>query len=338
MDTRKEKIIEILKELEDFNPYPESVFIPISKKKLAKVVRLLFENGYSSDALYGHWGRQVWNNCVEKAKEMFESHTLDKEQPDFPETMDINAKLGYKVTVTEQTINNGYPHDKVQANKYLKVGEVYTVHHTDVGSWHTDVYLIEFPKISFNSVHFISVPQQPESKEQEKELPRDLNNPWPTKDVLAKLIWATEYLLHEKNYDGHNHEELNRCVNRGKEILKELSKEQVPERTAEDRKIIADLMAVVWWLGVQKEAGDGLSFKESLITDGSSTEPSKMTIKDVIDTIEHMIQDASQSGNLREELIKYEEWKCADSITQSVRISKEYTAIKIIDEYLNSRK
>jgi hypothetical protein len=53
-------------------------------------------------------------------------------------------------------------------------------------------------------------------------LPLEAENSWPTKDVLTKLIWATEYLLHEKDYDGHNWEELEICANRGKEILSAL--------------------------------------------------------------------------------------------------------------------
>ena len=53
--------------------------------------------------------------------------------------------------------------------------------------------------------------------------PRELDNPWPAKDVIEKLIWATEYLLNNKDYDGHNHEELRYCVNRGREIINNLS-------------------------------------------------------------------------------------------------------------------
>lgn len=69
--------------------------------------------------------------------------------------MNINAKKGHKVTVTEETINNGYPHHKVFANKYLKVGEVYTVENIHIGDWHTDVEVKEIPDMLFNSVHFI---------------------------------------------------------------------------------------------------------------------------------------------------------------------------------------
>lgn len=54
-------------------------------------------------------------------------------------------------------------------------------------------------------------------------LDADSDNAWPTKDVLSKLIWATEYLLNEKDYDGHGHEEVRHCVERGKEILKSLT-------------------------------------------------------------------------------------------------------------------
>ena len=47
------------------------------------------------------------------------------------------------------------------------------------------------------------------------EVPLELEKAWSTIDVLKHLIWATEYLLNEKDYDGHNHEELNICVKRG---------------------------------------------------------------------------------------------------------------------------
>jgi len=50
-----------------------------------------------------------------------------------------------------------------------------------------------------------------------------LDNSWPTKDVLAKLIWASEYLLNEMSYDGDNYEEISICVKRGKEILRTIS-------------------------------------------------------------------------------------------------------------------
>lgn len=54
-----------------------------------------------------------------------------------------------------------------------------------------------------------------------------LNNPWSLRDVLANLIGAAEVLLHQKNYDGHGWEEINHCVERGKEIVSILSGKHV---------------------------------------------------------------------------------------------------------------
>jgi len=50
---------------EEDNPYPETVFLPISDDDLKKVVKYLKAGGWSPDALFGHWGRMVWNNCTE---------------------------------------------------------------------------------------------------------------------------------------------------------------------------------------------------------------------------------------------------------------------------------
>jgi hypothetical protein len=68
--------------------------------------------------------------------------------------MNIHAEENDKVIVTEETINYGYTLDKEQAKKYLTIGQIYNVDYTVVGDWHTDVYLKEFPTISFNSVNF----------------------------------------------------------------------------------------------------------------------------------------------------------------------------------------
>ena len=50
-----------------------------------------------------------------------------------------------------------------------------------------------------------------------------LDNAWCLKDVMKKLIEASEILLHQKNYDGHGWEEISHCVDRGKEIVSILS-------------------------------------------------------------------------------------------------------------------
>ena len=74
----KEQIIEVLKELKEFNPYPESVFIPVPDEKMEFAARTLKDLNLSPDAIFGHWGRQVWNNCVEKAEEIL-SELTEKE-------------------------------------------------------------------------------------------------------------------------------------------------------------------------------------------------------------------------------------------------------------------
>jgi hypothetical protein len=50
-------------------------------------------------------------------------------------------------------------------------------------------------------------------------IPLDNDQPWNAADVIKKLVWATNYLLKNKNYDGPNYEELNVCVKRGEELV-----------------------------------------------------------------------------------------------------------------------
>jgi len=69
--------------------------------------------------------------------------------------MDIYAEPGTKVRFAYP--DNGYDFHKKVAAKHLTEGEIYTVKITDVGSFHTDVYLNEVPGVAFNSVMFESV-------------------------------------------------------------------------------------------------------------------------------------------------------------------------------------
>lgn len=69
--------------------------------------------------------------------------------------MDINAKNGVRVIFNNP--NAGYEHHQQQAKEHLVAGDQYTVDRTDVGSWHTDVYLQEVPDVAFNSVLFKDV-------------------------------------------------------------------------------------------------------------------------------------------------------------------------------------
>jgi hypothetical protein len=69
-------------------------------------------------------------------------------------TMDMYAKEGTKVIVTEHTIKNGYYSVKEYAKLHLVVGETYTVVNTDVDGWSTAVHLKEIPNEIFNSISF----------------------------------------------------------------------------------------------------------------------------------------------------------------------------------------
>ena len=60
-------------------------------------------------------------------------------------------------------------------------------------------------------------------KELETEI-LGLDNSWPLYDTLVKLVEATDILLHKKDYDGCNWEEMELCFSRGKEIIKNLEK------------------------------------------------------------------------------------------------------------------
>lgn len=45
-----------------------------------------------------------------------------------------------------------------------------------------------------------------------------LDQPWPLKDILAKLIEASDILLHEKNYDQHGWEIISHATEEAKKI------------------------------------------------------------------------------------------------------------------------
>lgn len=67
-------------------------------------------------------------------------------------SMDIYAKPNSKVIFANP--ENGYAHDQEQCQRYLKVGEVYTVEKTEVSQSSTAVELLECPGQIFNSVMF----------------------------------------------------------------------------------------------------------------------------------------------------------------------------------------
>lgn len=69
--------------------------------------------------------------------------------------MSLDVPKGHKVTVTEKSMSCGYDYHKELAEKYLKVGEVYTVKSIAVYSSSSSVILEEIPDVTFNTVNFI---------------------------------------------------------------------------------------------------------------------------------------------------------------------------------------
>ena len=67
-------------------------------------------------------------------------------------SMNVYASYGDFVVFANPTA--GLSGHQKRAALHLKVGAVYIIEKTDVGNYHTDVYLIEFPGISFNSILF----------------------------------------------------------------------------------------------------------------------------------------------------------------------------------------
>ena len=69
--------------------------------------------------------------------------------------MNIYAKAGARVRVVEkgnELVASYYPNVEK-----LEMDAIYTISYTNVHSWHTDVYLKEFPGVHFNSVCFEDV-------------------------------------------------------------------------------------------------------------------------------------------------------------------------------------
>jgi hypothetical protein len=67
-------------------------------------------------------------------------------------SMDIYAKEGHKVIFSNP--DNGHESDRELCKKFLSFYGIYTIDHTCVDKYSTEVYLKEFPGIAFNSVMF----------------------------------------------------------------------------------------------------------------------------------------------------------------------------------------
>lgn len=78
--------------------------------------------------------------------------SIDPDNPAMAyDQIDIDTPGGAKVRFTG---HGGYTHHQEHAAKHLTVGAIYTIEKTDIGAWHTDVYLREVPGEAFNSVMF----------------------------------------------------------------------------------------------------------------------------------------------------------------------------------------
>jgi len=111
----------------------------------------------------------------------------------------------------------------MSAKDILIKKEILYIHNGEL-KFNEDILFRGYVRILIEAMHdFASQSQQ---KAQQSIMDKILgnDNPWPLKDVLNKLIEASEILLHEKNYDRHGWEEISRCVKRGKEIVSILVK------------------------------------------------------------------------------------------------------------------
>ena len=61
---------DIITELEKENPYPETVFLPMSESEITEVAEYLKKGGYSIDSLAGNTMRRSWNLCVGRLREL----------------------------------------------------------------------------------------------------------------------------------------------------------------------------------------------------------------------------------------------------------------------------
>jgi hypothetical protein len=77
-------LIELLGQLEknllDLNPYPIDVFTEPSEQEWKRAWLLLHEAGISNERIAGKLGREVWNNCIEKLKQILDEPKQPKKE------------------------------------------------------------------------------------------------------------------------------------------------------------------------------------------------------------------------------------------------------------------
>jgi len=133
--------------------FPKNVYLPVLVKQL---------DGYGTElAQYDDednaWRDSEWYEYdvrfyfilpeVPKGSVEIQPTIIVPERPDV-----LDCKHGDKVVYANP--KNGMSYDKEQAEKHLKLNGTYTIDFLNIGKWHTDVFLIEFPYERFNSVMF----------------------------------------------------------------------------------------------------------------------------------------------------------------------------------------
>ena len=63
---------DIIDELKKRNPFPEDIFPPLSYQIREAYVRVLVDNGFSSDKIHAHWMRYSWNLCIEELENIWD--------------------------------------------------------------------------------------------------------------------------------------------------------------------------------------------------------------------------------------------------------------------------
>ena len=66
--TRQQALKEV-GELDIDNPYPEDIFSEPTEEQVKRLVEVIKAGGFSPEAVFGSWGRKVWNNCKDELKQ-----------------------------------------------------------------------------------------------------------------------------------------------------------------------------------------------------------------------------------------------------------------------------
>ena len=98
--------------------------------------------------------------------------------------MNIYAKNGDKVRFLNR---NGHDWQLKEAAEIMNEGQIYTVDHTDVHGWSTDLYLQEFPGRNFNSVMFEDADKPGSEMEERKKFVEEFNEAMGDSEVKMRV-------------------------------------------------------------------------------------------------------------------------------------------------------